>query len=75
MSKERELLDREKAIHRSSIESEQLRNQIKEERLKHEQLGASIRLSSEEALRRSIQDGQASLQLAQKQMQDELKEE
>jgi hypothetical protein len=66
MSKERELLDREKAIHRSSIESEQLRNQIKEERLKHEQLGASIRLSSEEALRRSIQDGQASLQLAQK---------
>ena len=66
MSKERELLDKEKAIHRSSIESEQLRNQIKEERLKHEQLGASIRLSSEEALRRSIQDGQASLQLAQK---------
>jgi len=55
-TKERELQDKERLLHRASLESDTLRNQMKEEKLRQEEAQKRIRIASEEAVRQSIDE-------------------
>jgi len=56
MSKDREVQDRDRKIQRQSVEQENLRTSIMEERVKQDLIGRVARETSEEALRKSLED-------------------
>jgi hypothetical protein len=56
LSKERDIQDRDRKLQRQSVESENLRIQIREERVKQDLIARQAREASEDALRKSLED-------------------